>query len=737
MGDVDAGGRGDAAACRAGEWEDTARVWRESSPSRTATPADPGPPREPSGSESPLDSTGNPRPHGAMGNYGELIGEVVALLDKITAGEENLMQITDDIIQSRQGWSEENLVFLLGVLGGCVEQRRLLAVVVNAFYARHGKHVLLKQRNVFTVIAYLAVFRLEELGMTSFTKIINSQDIPSMHKFLTFLFDEVNLSTWMKDEWSQLYDITFVQNNLLAPLLKSREEVLWLTEQLRSQLDGTSPPRPKPKTTEPQEFSLTKPKPRTLPLPDRVPSLGKPNPVPKSTYHLPKEMAKLQDVRQRNRRRAERNLMEASKILFQCANAEKADQTKRVMAELAAEMSRTSAERPRARSMPKTAKNNVPIKLNTTAILREGAFYQARETQELKRLEELVRGARDGSEFADWQERMRQRDASEAALEEERRRLEGKLSLEEAVLARHALASQNQHKAATVKQQTAEMMQQYADRRLQEEKEMKKLIKQIMEGHENSKAAKLKLQEYKQKIVQEVMEESQELLRQALERAQEDMCRRQELIQQIRALEAMPALRHSHMDPTQTAGHALLSEMSLVELRERLALLKEAQLKAKEERRDDILREKQAKEQLLLQHLDKISLHRASNSKAAALRLEEKRARQQAPAASPPDALGDPKLSDLLQRLEDRRAERKRVTQSGREGPGVPAAVPASKKSQEHWQELERSRERQAQLLTQGAADKQVDHKHGVYQAARVGANAACITRTQEKISTV
>ncbi|CAM9479431.1 unnamed protein product [Lampetra planeri] len=657
-----------------------------------------------------------------MGNYGELIGEVVALLDKITAGEENLMQITDDIIQSRQGWSEENLVFLLGVLGGCVEQRRLLAVVVNAFYARHGKHVLLKQRNVFTVIAYLAVFRLEELGMTSFTKIINSQDIPSMHKFLTFLFDEVNLSTWIKDEWSQLYDITFVQNNLLAPLLKNREEVLWLTEQLRSQLDGTSPPRPKPKTTEPQEFSLTKPKPRTLPLPDRVPSLGKPNPVPKSTYHLPKEMAKLQDVRQRNRRRAERNLMEASKILFQCANAEKADQTK-------VRMTREGVCR--------GCKNNVPIKLNTTAILREGAFYHARETQELKRLEELVRGARDGSEFADWQERMRQRDASEAALEEERRRLEGKLSLEEAVLARHALASQNQHKAATIKQQTAEMMQQYADRRLQEEKEMKKLIKQIMEGHENSKAAKLKLQEYKQKIVQEVMEESQEMLRQALERAQEDMCRRQELIQQIRALEAVPALRHPYMDPTQTAGHALLSEMSLVELRERLALLKEAQLKAKEERRDDILREKQAKEQLLLQHLDKISLHRASNSKAAALRLEEKRARQQASAASPPDALGDPKLSDLLQRLEDRRAERKRLTQSGREGPGVPAAVPASKKSQEHWQELERSRERQAQLLTQGAADKQVDHKQGVYQAARVGANAACITRTQEKISTV
>ena len=44
-----------------------------------------------------------------------------------------------------------------------------------------------------------------------------------------------------------------------------------------------------------------------------------------------------------------------------------------------------------------------------------------------------------------------------------------------------------------------------------------------MEGHENAKGAKVKLQEYKACIVQEVNEESRELMRQALEEAEAEM----------------------------------------------------------------------------------------------------------------------------------------------------------------------------------------------------------------------
>lgn len=43
-------------------------------------------------------------------------------------------------------------------------------------------------------------------------------------------------------------------------------------------------------------------------------------------------------------------------------------------------------------------------------------------------------------------------------------------------------------------------MHQYAEKRLQEQKEMRELVEQVVEGHKNAKQAKLKLQKYKQQI---------------------------------------------------------------------------------------------------------------------------------------------------------------------------------------------------------------------------------------------
>ena len=66
--------------------------------------------------------------------------------------------------------------------------------------------------------------------------------------------------------------------------------------------------------------------------------------------------------------------------------------------------------------------------------------------------------------------------------------------------------------------------------------------------------------------VEEVSEESRELLRQAFEEAEAEMKRKMELIQQIRAMEATPKSRNKLVDWTATAGHSLLSEMSVAEV---------------------------------------------------------------------------------------------------------------------------------------------------------------------------
>lgn len=43
-------------------------------------------------------------------------------------------------------------------------------------------------------------------------------------------------------------------------------------------------------------------------------------------------------------------------------------------------------------------------------------------------------------------------------------------------------------------------MRQYAEKRLQEEREMRDLVEQVSEGRKNTKQARLKLQKYKQRI---------------------------------------------------------------------------------------------------------------------------------------------------------------------------------------------------------------------------------------------
>lgn len=122
--------------------------------------------------------------------------------------------------------------------------------------------------------------------------------------------------------------------------------------------------------------------------------------------------------------------------------------------------------------------NSLPVKLNTTAILREGALYNRQLEEELQRsfeymtyysiydlwlftfiylfyfrLEQLSKGASEPSAFLQWQKEMKDKDLQEELAELERRRLEGRISHEEALLARERVLERNYHKAQQTKEE--------------------------------------------------------------------------------------------------------------------------------------------------------------------------------------------------------------------------------------------------------------------------------------------
>ena len=74
---------------------------------------------------------------------------------------------------------------------------------------------------------------------------------------------------------------------------------------------------------------------------------------------------------------------------------------------------------------------------------------------------------------------------------------------------------------------------------------------------------------------------------------------REDLIRQIRALERVPVERVKVFDPTTSCGIGLLEEMSLVELRERLAMVQRMTKEKEAQKRTSILKGKREDEQRL------------------------------------------------------------------------------------------------------------------------------------------
>ncbi|KAB1282756.1 Cilia- and flagella-associated protein 99 [Camelus dromedarius] len=706
-------------------------------------------------------------PPGKMACYGKCIETVIKQLDQFKPEKDSPEQFLETVSTSLQTLSPQKQAFILEILSGCLEYRKLLTIVVDAFYLRDGRLCLWADYSLFEVICYLATFQLEKLGLQLFRDIVKSQPVHKVCKFLRFFFNPLNLGSWIKDEWSLVYETAYVRENWINPLTRWQPEVQELINQLQGLLTNQSPlSKTKAKVTEPKEFNLTAPRPRTIPVPEPVPEVAKTKPVPRSTYQPPKEQHLLEMTKRYNRWKAE----VASKrprggwgwwsvaggagaaccfmqeLLLRANIEERQCAASRAWGAPPLQDSRKKLRRrflPRILKTPKLtfyrSNNNAPVKLNTAAILREGALYQRQVEKELQRwgwqllgtpppqgcdpagagvglkqasespcplpslprVDRLVDGAGDFSGFLEWQKKMQAKDQAEQLAAGQCRRLQGKLSHEEAVLARQQVVQEKKQKADRKKAETAELMQQCAERRLQEERSMKELVEQVMETQKNVKAAQTKLLKGRRQTVQEVIEESRELLQRSAEAAREEHRRRFELISQLRALETQPTRRDKLVDLTQIPSYGLEGEMSVVELRERLALLKETQQRKEEEKRDQIIQGKRAKSRELQNTVEQIALCRAAMGRSAALRWEEKEvqsAAQRAPSQ-------DERVLELQRRIQEKAAERRRqVAPLHVSPPRAARPKPRAQLEAQRRLELEQSRERRLRALQRGGS---------------------------------
>lgn len=640
-----------------------------------------------------------------MSRYTRLLTNIVRLLDQFDPENNSPDHFVSDAAKDYKTEDEVEQTFLVEVLSGCLYYRPLLNVIVNGFYVRDGKTFLRLDWNLYAVICYLVTFRLKELGLKDFTKFINSQDKHKMHKFLKFFFDAGNLNTWIKDEWCQLYDVAYVTEKLIDPLLSWQPDIKVIIEHLANTLANKVVHKKESQpVTVPNEFNITKPKPRSIPMPEGILQVEVQRKIPSSTYTPPKEKEMLKEIKKKNHLLAEEHLLEANTAQFRCAITEESSDKRRIISEILMEKEAKMRRAPsKARQVPQQMAEHIPIKLNTATILRENAIYKQKLKEELERIDLILEGGHDPVMFEESQRKKDEELKQHKLADVERRRLEGKIFFEQSILAREARFDEKRRKAAQQKEQAAELLQKYNEIRLQEKKQMKAQVEQVLQGHKDSKEQKRKIQDYKQKKAKEMNTEMEEILQQVMEKNNDENKKKTQLIREIRAKLTAPSIKQNFLDLSKPAGYDLLDEMSLMELRERLGLMREERIKEEEDRRDRILHEKQTRERVLLDKLEQISLHREAMSKKAVLKRREKELKKRKLSKF---LTNNQQLTELKAKLEEKKKEsdkllqmQKKKTQENLQR--AEASRTAERKANEErwWWHMEASREHRSQQV--------------------------------------
>ncbi|VDP48762.1 unnamed protein product, partial [Schistosoma curassoni] len=216
----------------------------------------------------------------------------------------------------------------------------------------------------------------------------------------------------------------------------------------------------------------------------------------------------------------------------------------------------------------------------------------------------------------------------------------------------------------------AKLLEFLNEKKLQQDK-MNKIAKEVASSHENAKIAKKKLMEEKKKSASEILKESKQLLDEAATKAEEEKKMKKELISQIQAEELSAIMMKSRnvkqIDLTNTPGHGLLNEMSIIELRERLNQLKINKQRELEEKRDAIINDKEQKTKVLLELLTRIGKHRSVKTVAATRKMVnngENTLINNCKVTKEDIYKNDPSLQQMLDCLSKRKEERQRYAKS-------------------------------------------------------------------------
>ena len=443
-----------------------------------------------------------------------------------------------------------------------------------------------------------------------------------MNELFTYLFDENVLKNKLREKWIKLYDFNFVDKDIIGGLLTTKKNISDLltfiynkatashlsvdekeesaplpetvgpstTVGTKSKPEETkggqkfekelSKPKLNKKVTIPVPFNLSENKPRVLQEPMAISNQIKIKPLPLANYKKT-SLKEIEEKRKEQLQIIKNNIIEKHKKAkaFDLQTDKRPTNIEKIRDEVENKIQSTlQFDNKYMNPIKDFSKCDADVKYNEAAIIREEYLIDKKNKEEEAALNKILIEKKDSKEFERWQSEMKIKDDIIKMQEIEKRKLELELNREVASTYMQRRIQKNQIKAAEHKKQEIINMKKRAEEKAEDIRQKKEVIKEIQKEKENVVKQKIQKKKENQELYKNRKKEFNELNLISQEEKKIYLQRRDDLIRQIRELEKLPIKRTTGFDPTETPGYGLLEEMSLVELRERLALQKKMHL---------------------------------------------------------------------------------------------------------------------------------------------------------------
>ena len=443
-----------------------------------------------------------------------------------------------------------------------------------------------------------------------------------MNELFTYLFDENVLKNKLREKWIKLYDFNFVDKDIIGGLLTTKKNISDLLTFIYNKatashlsVDEKEEPTPSPqsvgpsttlmtkskpeetkggektdkdltrpktnkKVTIPVPFNLSENKPRILQEPMAISNQIKIKPLPLANYKKT-SLKEIEEKRKEQLQIIKENIIEKNKKAkgFDLQTDKRPTNIEKIREEVENKIQSTlQFDNKYMNPIKDFSKCEADVKYNEAAIIREEYLIDKKNKEEEAALNKILVKKKDSKEFERWQSEMKIKDDIIKMQEIEKRKLELELNREVASTYMQRRIQKNQIKAAEHKKQEIINMKKRAEEKAEDIRLKKEVIKEIQKEKENVVKQKIQKKKENQELYKNRKKEFNELNLISQEEKKIYLQRRDDLIRQIRELEKLPIKRTTGFDPTETPGYGFLEEMSLVELRERLALQKRMHL---------------------------------------------------------------------------------------------------------------------------------------------------------------